>query len=601
MKTKLARIAALVLLASGAIAAEPPQPGTAELFPLDQVVRGLRCTAWTVFEGTTAEPVPVEILGRMTNRWGPGQDIILAELGGKAIRTGAAGGMSGSPVYCDGKLAGAISLRFSVFSPDAVAGITPIDLMLEIDELDRRQSAATHVASNAGPGDLAAEIWTASQTPPLPADSAVGVPIETPISISGAHPQAVELFNNYFRQSGFAPIQSGAVGGSSSGAKDIDSTLRPGEPIAAVLATGDVEMSGVGTVTYNDGKRVLGFGHPMFNLGPVEMPIASAEILTILASKFQPVKVANSGPIVGALRQDRHSGIMGVLGEQARMIPVDVTVRNLTAGEPSEKEFHYEVFQNQRWTPQLLLFMLYNSMFGLNDFADEVTYRVNTQIDVAGQPSIELRRWQALGQGPMPAPLAVAGWVAGHVRDVLGNPSENPKIERVRFTAELLPERRDATLEQVWVRERRVRPGQTVTGKLFVRPFRGEPFAKDFSLRVPENARGSVRLLVQDAASLNLTKRKAVPDRTSTTLTETVALLNQEYANDQLYLSFSVPSETAHLQDKTMPNLPPSVLRVMRGTASSLAVERNSRGPVANVAMDALVTGSDAVELEIIP
>jgi hypothetical protein len=271
--------------------------------------------------------------------------------------------MSGSPVYYDGKLLGAISLRFSTFSPDAIAGITPIDLMLEINEFDQgrpiaarspRQrpvglapgSAGLAAEPAAGSGGaaigaglasgLAGEIWE-SASAEMPPESYL-TPIETPITVSGVHSGVLDVFGGYFRKQGLWVMQGGTSGPAARSGAAVQGALRPGEPIAAVLVSGDSSVSALGTVTYNDGHRVLAFGHPLFNLGPIEIPMAKAEVLTVLASQLRPVKVANFHEIVGALRQDRHSGIMGRLGETAAMIPIHVTVRTLNAEDEILRE-----------------------------------------------------------------------------------------------------------------------------------------------------------------------------------------------------------------------------------------------------------------------
>ena len=172
--------------------AERPQIGKVEIFKTSDLRPGMQGTAWTVFSGTTPEPIPVEILGLWKNAWGPRQDVILAKLGGKAVRTNVAGGMSGSPVYIDGKLVGAVALRLSVFSPDAICGITPVELMLEIKDFDQSRPAdartpdkAVARSQAAVPGDLLAQAVAAGASPNLPRQAPMMVPIETPLMFSG--------------------------------------------------------------------------------------------------------------------------------------------------------------------------------------------------------------------------------------------------------------------------------------------------------------------------------------------------------------------------------------------------------------------------------
>ncbi|MDA1311724.1 MAG: hypothetical protein O2968_00165 [Acidobacteria bacterium] len=605
-------------------ASGPPKAGPVETLALSEVKPGMQATAWTTFKGTVPEAVPVEVIGVLRNIWGPGQHIIMAKLGGKAARTNVAGGMSGSPVYYDGKLLGAVSLRFSTFSPDAIAGITPIDLILEINEFD--QGRPVQASGGAGSGrassgtrgagslelantvsstenlGLAEQVWSA-QNAEFPADPYM-MPIETPLTFAGLNAGALDMFSGFFRQSGVRVMQGGAVGASSAAtSSDGVGSLNPGEPIAAVLVSGDSSASGLGTVTYNDGKRILAFGHPMFNMGPIEMPMATADVLTVLASQFQPVKFANSAEIVGALRQDRHSGIMGVLGETARMIPLHVHIKTFGDGDRliKEKNLSFNVFQNQKWTPPLMMITIFNSMFGMNDFALESTFRLKGTIGLGGNQSIALETMRAANDSPVPAPLALAGWVGNKFQKLFTNSGEYPAFESVDLTIELLPERRLAVIEQVAVDARDVAPGDMVTGKVILRPYRGPRIIQPFELKVPPNAqKGPLRLLVTDAATLDRNRQAAVDRNRLLSLNETVSALNREPANNRLYITLMQPVVTAHLGVKTLPNVPLSVLNVMRNTSPDrLALEPQSVLAQTSMDLHSIVSGSHSITLQV--
>ena len=605
----------LLALAAAAAAQSPesveidygpaPQAGPVETLPLSEVKPGMQAVAWTTFVGEDPEPMPLEVLGLMRNAWGPGQDIILAKLGGKGVRTNVAAGMSGSPVYYDGKLMGAISLRFSVFSPDAIAGITPIDLMLEIDEIDRsRPQGAQTPASGQGAfafEDLGMEVW-ASMDAEAPVKNERFQPIETPLVMSGLNPGVLEVMGGYFRKQGYHLTQGGASAGDLAKGDPTDA-LQPGEPIAAVLISGDTSATALGTTTYNDGRRVLGFGHAMFNSGPIEAPLATGDVVHVLASKFQPSKIANAAAIVGALKQDRHSGIMGVLGEEAAVIPVKVKVRNLSeSGEAiSEKDFHYNVFQNEKWAPQLVMLVLYNSMFGVNEFAEETTYRLDAKMSFEGSHQVAFKTLQSVSSGPAPAPLMLAGAVAGRLQRVFANTSETPKVEAVDVAIDLLPERRVTQIDQVWVDKRRVRPGEQIHGKVILQPFRGQRREESFTVRVPVGAdKGRLTLTVSDAAQANRAQAAAAQRLSSMSLPQAVSLLNQERSNDRVYVRLSHRSPTAHVGERKMPNMPLTTLAVMRPAAQGrLAVEMQSPLAETSIAVDALVSGARSVSIEV--
>src|SRR5690349_8510615 len=219
-----AALLGLAVLVSPIFAAGEPTPvrpksGKVEILPLSEVKPGMKATAWTVLQGTEPEPIPIEIIGRLKNVWGPNQDIIVAKMTGKAQRTNVAGGMSGSPVYINGKLIGAVALRLSVFSPDAICGITPIELMLEINDFDKSRPAEAKAPGNAQrraalelPPGLLAQAVNAGASADAAMGSPLMVPIDTPLTLSGFTQSTIQEFGPMMRQMGLNPVQGGATG-----------------------------------------------------------------------------------------------------------------------------------------------------------------------------------------------------------------------------------------------------------------------------------------------------------------------------------------------------------------------------------------------------
>jgi hypothetical protein len=603
------------LFPAEAPAIRPKAGEKVQILPVSQIKPGMKGTAWTVFTGDQAEPIPIEIIGLWKNAWGPKQDIILAKMGGKATRTNVAGGMSGSPVYIDGKLVGAVALRLSVFSPDAICGITPIELMLEINDLDQSRPADARTpdklparagAAMAVPGELLAQAVAAGGTATLPQQS-VMVPIEAPLMFSGFQDNTVQEFGPLFRQLGITAVQGGA-GSPLYTAKPVagwQNSLNPGDAVAGVLVSGDMSITGLGTVTYNDGQRVLAFGHSFFNLGPVSMPMSKGEVLMVLGSQFQPNKFANATDIVGALHQDRHSGIMGVLGQESDMIPVTVKVRsfNENSSVRKVKDFRFNVFVQQKWTPYLMMVTLFNSISGLNDFMDEATYRLSGKVEMNGQQPISLATMQASGEMPMPAPMLLAGWWGDKFNRLFLNNVKTPSVKSVSVTVDLLPDRRVATIENAWVANPEVRAGDDVPVKVFLRPYRGERIERDFNVKIPAGlGRGDHRILLSDADTLNRLQSLAGSMNRYMDLPETVSLLNQERSNNKLYVSLVQASPTAYFDDKTLPNLPSSVLNVMQaGRASnrSLFTSPETASEQAALPFDYVVNGSYSLRITV--
>ena len=555
-------ILCLVLAGAAMAFAQAPKAGKVEVFPLDQVKAGMKATAWTVFEGSEVEPVPIEIIGLWKNAWGPKQDIILAKMFGKALRTGVAGGMSGSPVYIDGKLVGAVSLRISVFSPDAICGITPIDLMLEINQFDSSK-----------PKDAKTPQTLAGNQPVrVPENVLAGAmmqQIDTPLTFSGFHEATLQNFGAALHQMGLRPVMGGAGGANyeTKPASDWKTSLQPGQPIVGVLVSGDMNISGLGTVTYNDGNKVLGFGHPFFNMGPLDMPMAKGEILTVLSSSFQPNKVGNTTEIVGALRQDRHSGIQGLLGEQAETIPVTLKVRNLGAkgGVAGEKDFRFNVFVNQKWTPFLMTMTMFNSISGLNEFSDETTYKLSGKVELDGLPSLDLSGMATVSDSPMPPAIGLASWWGDKFNRLFANTLENPKLKAVNATIDLIPERRAATVESAWIEKTEVDPGEEIALKVFVQPYRGERLSRSLKIKIPSGlSKGEHKIVLVDADTLNRAPSVAGNANRFIELSQTVNLINQERVNTQLYAVITSMKPTVYLDDKSLTSLPSSVMNVLQ-------------------------------------
>jgi hypothetical protein len=601
---------ALALTASSVVYAAEltrPKAGKVEIFHLKDIRPGMTGTAWTVFEGMDPEPVPIEIVGVWKNGSGPRQDVILAKMGGKAKITNVAAGMSGSPVYIDGKLVGAVALRMSVFSPDAVCGITPIELMLEIPEFDQSRPMdartpdkpiANRAAAAAIPGDLLSRIN---------AQSPMMTPIDTPLVLSGFSAQTINAFSPFFSQMGITAVQGGSGAGPLT-AKPVAGwrdSLNPGEAVSGVLVSGDMSATGMGTVTYNDGKKILAFGHPFFNLGPLDMPMAKSEILMVLSSAFQPTKFGNATGVVGALRQDRFSGIMGELGAEAPFIPVHLNVRsfNNTGAAVTEKHLDFQVFVHQKWTPFLMMLTLFQSLQQMNEFADDITYRMNGHVEIEGDHPINVSTMLAPSEAPVAPSMALAGWWGDKFNRLFLNPVAMPKLKSVEITVDLLPERRTAAIDYAWTPSADVDAGTEIPVKVFLRPYRGERIERDVRVKIPAGTpKGDQRILFSDADTLNRMQNAAVLGNRYMDIPETISLLNQERGNSQIYVSLVEGRPTYYADDKTLPSLPASVLNVLQAERTSTRVLVGSAETTKEqlaIPIDQMVSGSYSLRINV--
>jgi hypothetical protein len=606
------RVAALLCAASWFVAAGNPDPapaapvrpgiGKPRIMKESELRPGMKGIAWTVFSGTEPEAVPIEILGIEKNLWGPRQDVILAKMGGQAMRTNVAGGMSGSPVYIDGKLIGAVALRLSIFSPDAICGITPIELMLEVNDFDDSRPAEARTPDKLNQQHAAATVGALPQ-----AALAQMVPIETPLAFAGFGPQTLEQFGPMFQQAGLTTVAGGGASSTLRDAKpaaDWKTSLKPGDAVSAVLVSGDMSISGMCTVTYNDGQHVLACGHSIFNLGPVDMPMAKSEVVTTLASAFQPNKVGNATEIAGALRQDRHSAIMGELGASAAMVPVELKVRSFDENNTvrTQKDLNFSVFVQQKWTPYLMMVTLFNAVSSLNEYADEATYRLSGQVQLEGEANVNLTTMLAPSEMPVPAPMQLAGWWGEKFNRLFLNPVQMPKLRSVKVTLDLLPDRRIAEIQNAWVPNSEVEPGSEVPVKVFVQPYRGERIEREFTVKIPENLpRGPHTILFSDADTLNRMQSGAAMSE-NMDIPQTVALINQERRNDRLYVSLLEAGPTVFYEDKTMPSLPASVMNVMQtGRTASRRLVSSSENLVeqGSIPFDLVVEGAYALRIQV--
>jgi hypothetical protein len=455
---------------------------------------------------------------------------------------------------------------------------------------------------------MLAQAVAAGAAPNLPRTSPIMVPIETPLTFSGFHENVLREFSPLFQQLGVAAVQGGASGAlhEPKPAKGWENALQPGEAVAGVLVSGDMSVTGLGTVTYNDGKRILAFGHPFFNLGPVSMPMSKGEILMVLSSQFQPNKFGNATEIVGALKQDRHSGIMGELGATSPMIPVSVKVRSFGEKDAlqKEKDLSFNVFVQQKWTPYLMMLTLFNSISGLNDFAEEATYRLSGEVELDGQPNISLNTMLAPSEGvPVPAPMLLAGWWGDKFNRLYLNAVNTPRLKRVNVSVDLLPARRIAAIENAWISTSEVEAGTDVPVKVFLRPYRGERIVREFNLKLPAALpKGDHRILFSDADTLNRMQSAAGMANRFIDLPQTVSLINQERSNNKMYVSLVQPRPTVYYDDKTLTNLPASVLNVMQtGRTASRPMVSSSESAVEQMSIpfEQVVSGSYSLKVTV--
>jgi hypothetical protein len=588
-----------------ALPTTPPPSAAAGVFPLDQVRRGLRGVAYTVFEGTQPEPMAVEILGTLRNALGPGQDLILARLvGAKPEYTGVVAGMSGSPVYIDGKLLGALSYRIGQFSKEPIAGITPIRQMFQVR--DEPAAGASAVSSLAAPQTVsaAASLTGRSDEGATPtADAATMQPIETPLVFSGFSPEAIRLWQDHLPTPALTAM-AGVGGGSSSDAQP--DPILPGSAVSAVLVRGDLDISATCTVTYVDAKQLLACGHPITQFGPVSMPMTKAEVLATLASPLNSFKIINTTETVGSFTQDRQSAIGGVLGATARMIPVSVTIHPASEGNPASegkptaRKLHFEVIDNPQITPVAIMVSIYQALLASNAYAAESSYRMSGSIDVDGFPAVHLDSLLA-PTDQLPASLQAALTIGQHFAQLYGNASRLTSMRSVSVEFEAIPGRRSLQIESVQSSATRVRPGDSVLVEATVRPYHGEPRNLRIPVVLPTTLpSGPLRLVVSDAATLDRITQSSRGGH-ALDIGASIAEINSLHANDHVYVTLLEPSAQAVLDGRTLTALPVSMANVYEPLRGNQEMTLNGESAVlaGSVAADGMVTGQQVISLQV--
>ncbi len=587
---------ALVCLTSlVASAADKPK---VQIMPEDQVKAGMHGVAYTVFEGVTPEAMDVEILGVLRNMAGPQSDVILARLHGKKVEyTGVVAGMSGSPVYIDGKLVGAIAYRIGEFSKEPIAGITPVSSMLEIDAMDktlapeeaRGLSAAKDAAARtSGPGLASAPNQTDTGYANLLK------PIETPLVFTGFSESTLRLFSKDFASVGVTPVMGA---GSVSNDKQPE-PLVPGSAVSAILVRGDMNIAGTCTVTYLDDTHLLACGHPLLQSGSVDMPMTKATVLATLPSPENSFKIVNTTEPVGSFVQDRRAGILGRFDREPHMIPVTLTF----SGVSHPKVFHYEVLNNAKITPAAMMATVFNAIQGMNEYGEDTTYRLRGEIDVLGYPKLGVKNMYAPLDGATPTAYGIALSIGEHFSRIFENPYATPKIEGVELNFDLVPDRRSARLETARTDVTEARPGDEITIETLLRPYRGESILRQIPVKIPTSTpKGTLRILVSDGDTLDKMRRVSGPMSRRLDLGSTIALLNKEHANSELYVSLLEANPQAMVDDKVMPTLPLSVMNVMdgmRGTQDMIVVGESAVDE-ASTPVDYVVSGSQIITLTI--
>ena len=570
--TRLAPLAGVALATSVLLSGAAPTMGIADIRP------GMTGIGHTVFDGTHVEPFKVNIIGVLENVIGTHRNLILARLeGGPLANTGVIAGMSGSPVYIDGKLIGAVSYSLGSFPKEPIAGITPIAEMTDSAAVTdiRPAGAKVHLEFPLTRDGLTAAFRKAlNWNRPFadrPGDtqftgvSALGLsgdqlgtlmrPIATPLAMSGFDPEVADLLGSAFRDQGFIP-SGAAAGGARIGEMAYTGPLKPGDAVGVMLVGGDLQLGATGTVTHIDGDHVYAFGHPMYNLGPTEFPMTRAYVYTVLPSLFSSMKLSSVGEVIGTVVQDRATAIGGRLGPGPRMIPVKLTLESKRA---PNRTFQFNVVNDQLLGPLMAYASVLNTLNGYERQFGATTFQIKGTARVKQHEAIEFNNLISGDQAAMSA----AAYLVAPITYLLANDYEKVDLEGVNITIGTTEEPKTATLERVWLDDPRPRAGKSVPLKVLFRTYRGEDIVRTLPIDIPANATGSLSVLVSDGARLGQAEQREARTAQPRSVDLVIKSLNKARRNNTLYVKLLGSNAGAVVNGETLSSLPPSVLGVL--------------------------------------
>jgi SpoIVB peptidase S55 len=570
------------------------------IMPLSEVKEGMIGVGRTVLKGNQQEEFQVEILGVLRN-YLPQQNLILAQCKGANLEdTGIIAGMSGSPVYVDGKMIGAVAYSWP-FAKTPIAGITPIESMLETELMPQQIPPAVPPVEVANYYDFENLLANhlASPAPVAAAVSQIGKvelqPIAAPLSVSGFDQRVIDRFAPLFSSFGLQAVQSGAAGTSDSPS---NSDLRPGDAISVQLITGDFDMGAIGTVTYRDKDRLLAFGHPFFNLGPINLPMATAKIYGVVPSLYSSFKIGASQQVVGTIKQDLHSAVFGLMGNQTAMIPVTVNMKN---DDNSHRTFNFQVANHNLLSPVLVDFAFQNSMLVTQPGYAESTVRVSGKINLKDRNPVTVNNIFS-GAGSF---SNASQYVATILYALMGNEFKSVQIQDVVIDVDASLKRKEAELVEVWIDKAEVRPGDEVRIKAVYRPYLGEKQVQEFKATIPTDYKSTqIQFVVgggQEISRLEYMQygKAYQPD----SIDQMVALLSNLRSNDRIYVKAFGNDQSLLMKGQFLTSLPASAYSMLSSSQTIGSSQKVARLALweASKPIDYYLTGTRSFSLKVLP
>lgn len=581
--------------------------------PLKEIKPGMKGTCLTIFKGTEAEEFGIEILEIMKN-FSPHRDVLLVRLlGPKVEKTGMVSGMSGSPVYIGDKLVGALCYRFGIFQKEPIGGVMPIEQMLEIIQKEKHRDAERLSQYNStifpyqaalgfqddDPGDFLIN-WTLENVPAYYHTQSL-TPIKTPLTFSGFQPNLVEKFSSFFEKYGFEVV----IGSSSLSSTVTDSTpdFTPGGAVSAVIMDGDLSISGTGTITYCDGKKVLAFGHPLLGFGPIKMPMAHSKILTTLSSHYASFKMSEVTRIVGALHQDRDTGVFGIIGEKAEMFPVTV---NYFSPFANKQTFHFRVAEDKTinmMTPFYLWLALLNIMESARTGQSDYHTQLVGKISLKNHADITFNDFyggsSSFGNDASQSTIDVVLKTA----TILLNEFIVPDIETIELNFHSKPGKKIAKLEHVWYDKSELKPGDSINLLIFIQPYQAQRIKIARKFQIPKNIKpGRFTIFIGSGQYITKLEQRFAPGKyLPRDFKQLIKLLNQTRKNNELIIQLRQPTRGTLLKGQEFTALPPSVLMVMdsKKTSQKMDILRDQLTKEVCIPLEWMLSGGKAIPIRV--
>ncbi len=555
--------------------------GQIAIYPLRDIRAGQRAIGKTVFQGNKIEEFQVDILGVLENV-GPRQSIILAKLsGGPLQETGVMQGMSGSPVYIDGRLVGAVALAFN-FSKEPITGIRPIEEMLAVGDPSKA------IAPPGGP-KVASNIDSfASKL----------IDIATPVSFSGFTAGTLDQFAPQLKKLGLEPRQGVSSGGKLPSQLGPPASLRPGDMIAVELLSGDMSIGAEGTVTAVDGKSVYAFGHQFMSVGNTELPFARAEVLTLLPNLNSSFKISSPLEWMGAITQDRSTSIYGELGRKAETIPLAITVKD---GRRAPLAYRMQMIQDRVLSPYIVQTAVYSAMDATERTLGLASYSLHGGVEfVNGAPPLKLDNTYA---GDFNVPLQASSGVASPLASILGAGFDALKIKSISLEIEASERKRFLTVDQISASPKRVHPGDWVDLSVNLTGENGLEVQKNLRYKVPVGAPdGALNFTVSDGSLSNAQDYQQLSLEPPKSPTQLVSFLNNLRPNTNAYIRVWRTDPAFQVGGQDLPDPPPSVGLILAKAqaAQGVWVPRGSKIDELQIQTgDVVVSGSKTAQVEV--